>query len=94
MRAEIQALENNGTWTWTLTARPASQRAIENKWVYKIKHRSDGSIERYKAHLVVLGDNQREGIDYNETFAQVAKMDTLRTLLAVAASKRWEIHQI
>lgn len=92
MRAEIQTLENNGTWT--LTALPAGQRAIGNKWVYKIKHRSDGSVERYNARLVVLRNNQREGIHYNKTFAPVAKMDTLRTFLAVTASKKWELHQM
>lgn len=92
MRAEIQTLENNGTWT--LTALPAGQRAIGNKWVYKIKHRSDGSVERYNARLVVLRNNQREGIDCNKTFAPVAKMDTLRTFLAVTASKKWELHQM
>lgn len=92
MGAEIEALEKNGTWT--LVSLPKGKRAIGSKWVYKIKHKSDGSIERYKARLVVLGNNQREGIDYTETFAPVAKMDTLRTFLAVAAAKNWELHQM
>lgn len=62
--------------------------------MYKIKYKSDGTVERYKTRFVILGNNQREGIDYAETFAPVAKMDSVRTLLAVAAAKRWELHQI
>lgn len=72
MRAETQALENNGTWT--LETLSASKKAIGNKWVYKIKYKSGGRIECYKARLVVLGNNQRESIDSNETFAPVLKM--------------------
>ncbi|KAJ4782637.1 Retroelement pol polyprotein-like [Rhynchospora pubera] len=92
MHAEIDALERNETWT--IEDLPPKKKAIGCKWVYRIKYNSDGSIERYKARLVVMGNRQVEGIDFNETFAPVAKMTTVRTLLAVAVAKGWELHQM
>lgn len=92
MQQEIQALEDNNTWT--VCPLPVNKRALGCKWVYKIKYHSDGTIERFKARLVILGNHQVEGIDYNETFAPVAKMVTVRIVLAVAAAKNWELHQM
>ena len=89
---EIDSLEDQGTWT--VEALPPGKKALGYKWVFKIKFRADGTIERYKARLVVLGNNQTEGIDYNETFVPVAKMVTVRTFLQQAASLNWEIHQM
>ena len=71
MEKEIQALESNNTWS--LSSFPEGKSPIGCKWVYKIKYRSDGSIERYKARLVEKGYTQVEGIDYHDTFAPVAK---------------------
>ena len=92
MRKKIQALEDSGTWT--VEDLPPRKKAIRSKWVYMIKYNSYGSIERCKVRLVILGNKQVERIDYNETFAPTAKMVTVRTFLAIAAAKGWELHQI
>ena len=64
------------------------------KWVYKIKTCSSGSIERYKAYLVTKGFTQEYRIDYEETFALVARISSIRALLAVAATNKWVIFQM
>ena len=69
-------------------------KPLGSKLVFSIKLRSDGSIERYKARLVVLGNKQEYGLDYDETFAPIAKMTTVRTILALAASQSWSLHQM
>ena len=92
MRKKIQALEDSGTWT--VEDLPPRKKAIRSKWVYMIKYNSNGSMERCKARLVILGNKQIEDIDYNETFAPTAKMVVVRTFLAIAATKGWELHQM
>ena len=87
MAAEIAALEANHTWT--LTTLPTGKKPIVYKWVYRVKYKSDGSVERYKTRLVAKGFTQKEGVDYTETFSLVAKMVSVKCLLAVVAIKGW-----
>lgn len=92
MNEELDALEENNTWH--ITDLPPGKTAIGCKWLYKIKHNADGTVSRYKSRLVILGNKQRYGVDYEHTFAPVAKMATVRSLLAVASLKGWCLHQM
>ena len=88
---ELQSHIENGTWEPAQL--PPGRDAISSKWVFKTKVNADGTL-RHKARLVVRGFQQREGLDYQETFAPVAKFTTVRVLLALAAHFDWEVHQI
>jgi hypothetical protein len=80
--------------TCELVLLPKGKKAIGCKWVCKVKHNLDGNISRYKARLVDKGYAQTHGIDYEETFAHVAKMATMRAAIAVATSRGWVLHQM
>ena len=92
MQTELVALEANNTWT--LQPLPLGKVPIGSKWVFKVKLRFDGFLERYKAGLVAKGYNQQEGFDYFETFSLVAKFVTIRSLLAIATVKGWSLYQL
>lgn len=92
MAQELKALEENDTWDLTLP--PKEKKIVGCRWVYKIKYKASGEIEKYKAHLVAKGYTQVEGEDFNETFAPVAKMTTVRCFLSVVVAKGWELHQM
>jgi len=73
---------------------PSSVKPLYRKFVFNIKLHSDGSINRYKARLVVLGNKQEFGLNYEETFAPVVKMTIVSTILAITASESWQIQQM
>ncbi|KAM1470398.1 hypothetical protein ACFX11_041122 [Malus domestica] len=92
MEEELQMIEKNGTWE--LVDRPSDKQVIGVKWVFKTKLNLDGSVQKNKARLVAKGYVQKPGIDYNETFAPVARLDTIRTLIALAAQRSWKLYQL
>ncbi|MCO5571350.1 hypothetical protein L7F22_025088 [Adiantum nelumboides] len=91
MDEEMTALDVNETWE--LVSFPEGKKPIGCKWVYKVKHNADGSISRYKARLIAKGYAHMYGIDYEEAFSHVAKMAIVCSVIAVAASKGWLLHQ-
>ncbi|OMO99220.1 hypothetical protein CCACVL1_03887 [Corchorus capsularis] len=92
MAEEIKAIEKNNTWE--LVDLPEGEKAIGVKWVYKTKVKPNGEVDKYKARLVVKGYKQEYGVDYTEVFAPVARLDTVRMVIALAAQNSWSIYQL
>ena len=89
---EVRALAKNGTWE--ITDLPRGKKPVGCKWIFTVKYKADGNVDRYKARLVAKGFTQSYGIDYQETFAPVAKLNTVRVLLSLAANLDWSLHQL
>jgi hypothetical protein len=92
MDDEFTALIKNKAWH--LVPANQAQNVIGCKWVYKVKHKTDGEIERYKVRLVAKGFKQRYGINYEDTFSSVVKMATVRIILAIAITNDWCLRQL
>ena len=92
MNAELQSISENNTWE--LAKLPKGQRAIGLKWVFKVKKDPAGNVVKHKARLVAKGYAQKQGVDFDEVFAPVARLETVRLLLAMAANGGWEVHHM
>nr|GFC38439.1 ribonuclease H-like domain-containing protein [Tanacetum cinerariifolium] len=92
MLDEYNALINNGTWI--LVPKPAGVNMVRSMWLFKHKFHANGTLSRYKARLVANGSNQQQGIDVDETFSPVVKPAIICTVLSLAISRKWPIHQL
>ena len=87
MQDEFNSLQENETWE--LVSLPPKRKLVQCKWVFQKKIAADGYDVKYKAILISKGYSQVQGVDYTETFAPVANMNSIRLVLAIAASKGW-----
>ncbi|KAH9696661.1 retrovirus-related pol polyprotein from transposon RE2 [Citrus sinensis] len=92
MQDEYDALVHNNTWS--LVPKETDQQIVDNKWVYRIKYNTDGSVAKYKARLVAKGFQQIAGVNYFETFSPVIKPATIRVVLSLAVMNKWKIRQV
>ena len=84
-----ECIENN--LTWEMVDVPKDKDVINVKWIYKTKQDVDGNVQKHKERMVAIGFTQKPAIDFNETFAPVAHMDTVRTILAISALNKWHV---
>jgi hypothetical protein len=92
MNAEYEALKRNQTWI--IVDRPQGKKTVESRWVLRTKFKKDGSVDRRKARLVAKGFTQKPGIDFNETFAPVARLGSIRLFMAIAVELGLQVHQL
>jgi hypothetical protein len=92
MKKEHQSIMKNDVWE--IVPRPKEKLVVTSKWVYKIKHVADGSMEKYKARFVVRAFSKKEGEDYEETFSPVARYTSIRAIMSLATSMGWSLHQM
>ncbi|KAE9618243.1 putative RNA-directed DNA polymerase [Lupinus albus] len=92
MEDELKSIEKNDTWE--MVNLPKDKKPIAVKWVFKVKHNPDGSIAKHKARLVAKGFMQKKGLDYSEVYAPVARIETVRVIIAIASLKRWKLWQL
>ena len=90
MDEEIEYFEKNQTWE--LVDVPKDKDVISVKWIYKTKQDADGNVQKHKERMVARGFTQQSSIVFNETFAPVARMDTFRTIMAIATQNKWHVH--
>ena len=92
MDEEFNSLRKNATWE--LVSLPPGRKLVQCNCVYRTKVAANGSNCKYKVQILAKGFSQVQGVDYHETFAPMEKMDSIRLVLAIAASKHWEVHQM
>jgi hypothetical protein len=92
MMEEYQSIMKNDVWD--VIPRPKGKSIVTSKWIYKIKHAADGSVEKYKARFVARGFSQKEGIDYEETFAPVTRYTSIRAIISLTSVMGWKLHQM
>jgi hypothetical protein len=92
MTEEHQSIMKNEVWE--IVPRAKEKSLVTSKWVYKIKHAADGSVDKYKARFIARGFSQKEGEDYDETFAPVARYTSIRAIISLDASMGWNLHQM
>jgi hypothetical protein len=92
MQLEMDAVEQNRTWE--LADLPTGHRAITLKWVFKLKRDEAGAIVKHKARLVAQGFLQQEGVNLDDAFAPMARMESVRLVLALAAQEGWRVHHM
>nr|KYP36252.1 Retrovirus-related Pol polyprotein from transposon TNT 1-94 [Cajanus cajan] len=90
MDEEMKTINKNDTWE--LMELPEGAKKVGVKWVYKTKRKENGEVDKYKARLVVKGYAQEYGVDYTEVFAPVARMETIRLVVALVAQKGWTLY--
>eukprot|EP00253_Pinus_taeda_P036141 PITA_36141 len=92
MNKEYDSIMKNDVWD--VVPRPKDKSVVTSKWFYKIKHGADGSAEKFKARFVARGFSPKEGVDYDEIFAPISQYTTIHSIISLAASQGWSLHQI
>jgi hypothetical protein len=92
MMEEYTSIMKNDVWE--IVPRPKNKFVVSSKLIYKIKHAADGSIDKYKARFVARGFSQKEGVDYEETFAPMARYTSICAVMSIATQMGWKIHQM
>jgi hypothetical protein len=92
MTEEYQSILKNDVWD--VVPIPKGKSIVTSKWIYKIKHVVDESIEKYKARFVARGLSQIEGVNYDDTFAPVARYTSIRSIISLSSSMGWKLHQM
>jgi hypothetical protein len=92
MLEEYKSIIKNNVWD--IVSRPKDKSVVSSKWIYKIKHAADGSVEKFKSRFVARGFTQKEGIKYEETFSLVARYTSIRTIIALDLVHGWKLHQM
>jgi hypothetical protein len=92
MLEEYDSIMHNDVWE--VVPRPVGKSVVTSRWLYKTKYATNASIEKHKARFVVRGFSQVEGVDYDETFAPIARYTSIRSIIAIATEMGWRIHQM